>query len=164
MYIGDNLNTGNFYFIKNEYYKRFPHSGLMGNKDNDEAEVHGRPCFYCFEMDGYFWMVPISSKTEKYKAIYDKKKMRYKEYDGLRFGYVNGKYRAFLIQNVCPVSEEYIDCQYMIENNTVPVTINDKLSAEINGIVRKVIRLNKRGVKIVLTDINYILNELNKTK
>jgi len=51
-----------------------------------------------------------------------------------------------LIQNVCPVSEEFIDCQYMIENNTVPVTINDKLSAEINGIVRKVIRLNKRGV------------------
>lgn len=108
----------------------------MGNKDNDEAGVHGRPCFYCFEMDGYFWMVPISSKTEKY--------------------------RAFLIQNVCPVSEEYIDCQYMIENNTVPVTINDKLAAEINGIVRKVIRLNKRGVRIVLTNINHILNELNK--
>ena len=52
----------------------------------------------------------------------------------------------------------------MIENNTVPVTINDKLAAEINGIVRKVIRLNKRGVRIVLTNINHILNELNKTK
>ena len=38
----------------------------------------------------------------------------------------------------------------MIENNTVPVKINDKLSAEINGIVRKVIRLNKRGIRIVL--------------
>jgi hypothetical protein len=75
---------------------------------------------------------------------------------------VNGKYRAFLIQNVCPVIESYIDCQYMIENNTVPVTINDKLAAEINGIIRKVIRLNKRGIKIVLTDINYILKELNR--
>lgn len=59
----------------------------------------------------------------------------------------NGKYRAFLIQNVCPVSEEYIACQYMIENNTVPVTINDKLLAEINGIVRKVIRLNKKYLR-----------------
>ena len=38
LYIGDNLNTGNFYFIKDEYYKRFPNCGLMGNKDND-AEV-----------------------------------------------------------------------------------------------------------------------------
>ena len=50
----------------------------------------------------------------------------------------------------------------MIENNTVPVKINDKLSAEINGIVRKVIRLNERGIRIVLTDINNILNGLNK--
>ena len=89
MYIGDNLNTGNFYFIKDEYYKRFPNCGLMGNKGNDEAGAHGRPCFYCFEMDGYFWMVPISSKTEKHKALYDEKKKRYKRYDGLRFGYVN---------------------------------------------------------------------------
>lgn len=62
------------------------------------------------------------------------------------------------------MNEEFIDCQYMIENNTVPVTINDKLSSEINGIVRKVIRLNKRGVRIVLTNINHILNKLNKTK
>lgn len=164
MYIGDKLKNGNFYFIKDEYYKRFPNCGLIGNKDSDEAGAHGRPCFYCFEMEGYFWMVPISSKIEKYQALYKEKKKRYKEYDGLRFGYVNGKYRAFLIQNVCPVSKEYIDCQYMIENNTVPVTINNKLSAEINGIVRKVIRLNKKGIRIVLTNINYILEELVSLK
>ncbi len=157
------MNTGSFYFIKDEYYERFSNCGLMGNKGADEKGAHGRPCFYCFEADGYFWMVPISSKTEKYAALYEEKKKRYKEYDGLRFGYVNGKYRAFLIQNVCPVSKEYIDCQYMIENNTVPVTIHNKLSAEINRIVRKIIRLNKRGIKIVLTNINYILDELNKT-
>ena len=66
--------TKDFYFIKDEYYKRFPKCGLMGNKDSDEAGVHGRPCFYCFETDGYFWMVPISSKTEKYKALYEEKK------------------------------------------------------------------------------------------
>ena len=35
LYIGVNLNTGNF--IKDEYYKRFPNCGLMGNKDSDEA-------------------------------------------------------------------------------------------------------------------------------
>lgn len=34
-------------------------------------------------------MVPIPSKTEKYKELYDEKKKRYKEYDGLGFGYVN---------------------------------------------------------------------------
>ena len=40
LYIGDILNTGNFYFIKDEYYKKFPECGLMGNKDSDEAGVH----------------------------------------------------------------------------------------------------------------------------
>lgn len=50
----------------------------------------------------------------------------------------------------------------MIENNTVPLTINDGLAAEINGIVRKVVRLYKRGIKIVLTNISYIINELDK--
>jgi hypothetical protein len=52
----------------------------------------------------------------------------------------------------------------MIKNNTVPVKINDKLTAEINGIVKKVIRLNKRGIQIVLMDINHTLNSLNKPK
>ena len=156
------MKTGNFYFIKDDYYDRFPNCGLMGNKDADEVGEHGRPCFYCFEADGYFWMVPISSKIEKYTTLYEEKKKRYDEYDGLRFGYVNGQYRAFLIQNVCPVSKEYIDCQYMIENNSVPVTVNGKLASEINGIVRKVIRLNKKGIRIVLTNINYILDCLSK--
>lgn len=156
------MDTGSFYFIKDEYYERFSNCGLMENKDADEDGVHGRPCFYCFESDGYYWMVPISSKIEKYVAIYEEKKQRYPEYDGIRFGYVNGQYRAFLIQNVCPVSKEYIKCQYMIENNTVPVTINRKLSAEINGIIRKVIRLNKKGIKIVLTNINHILAGLDE--
>lgn len=91
------MNTGNFYFIEDEYYKRFPNCGLMGNKDSDEDGVHGRPCFYCFQMNEYFGMVSISSNTEKYKRIYEGKIKRYKEYDGLRFGYVNGQYRAFLI-------------------------------------------------------------------
>lgn len=37
LYIGDKLNTGNFYFIKDEYYNRFPNCGLMGNKDSREC-------------------------------------------------------------------------------------------------------------------------------
>lgn len=45
LYIGDKLKTGNFYFIKYEYYKRFPNCGLMGNKDSDEARVHGSGLF-----------------------------------------------------------------------------------------------------------------------
>ena len=56
MYIGDILNTGNFYFIKDEYYKRFPKCGLMGNKDSDEAGVHGDPVSIVLRwMDIFGW-------------------------------------------------------------------------------------------------------------
>ncbi len=39
------------------------------------------------------------------------------------------------------------------------VSAKKVLSTEINGIVRKVTRLNKRVFRIVLININYILNE-----
>ena len=133
----------------------------MGNKEEDSNGKHGRPCFYCFKAEDYFWMIPISSKVEKYQRLYDEKVIKYPNYDGIRFGYVNGQRRAFLLQNICPVTSKYIDCEYKIENNTQSVSINPNLSRELNGIARKIIRLYKRGTKIVLTDLDYILNELN---
>lgn len=156
--------TGNFYYINDEYYEKFDGCGLMGNKDEDEFGKHGRPCFYCFKQDGLYWMIPISSKVDKYKKLYDEKMERYNgNFDGIRFGYVNAKKRAFLIQNACPVVDKYIDSEYRIENNTRPVTIDTTLSKELNGIMRKVIRLYKnKGIKIILTDLDTILNGLKE--
>lgn len=156
------METGKFYYIKDNYYQRFSMCSLMGNKERDEYGKHGRPCFYCFQDEGYYWMIPISSKVDKYKKLYQEKIKRYPDYDGIRFGYVNGQYRAFLIQNACPVTPEYIESEYRIENNSVPVTINLDLASELNGLMRKVIRLYKKGIKIVITDLDYILNELSK--
>lgn len=156
------MESGKFYYITEEYYQRFPKCGLMGNKDSDESGRHGRPCFYCFQYEEYYWMIPISSKIDKYRTLYQEKIKRYPSYDGIRFGYVNGQYRAFLIQNACPVTPRYIDCVYCIENNSVPVTIDPSLASELNGLMRKVIRLYKKGIKIVITDLDYILNELSK--
>jgi hypothetical protein len=47
----------------------------------------------------------------KYKNIkqYLIKNKRYGSCDGIRFGFVNGKKHAFLIQNAFPVIEEFID-------------------------------------------------------
>lgn len=64
-----------------------------------------------------------------YEKLYNDKMQRYNShFDGIRFGYVNGKKRAFLIQNMCPVQAEYIDYEYRIENNTKVVRIDDKLA------------------------------------
>ncbi|MBQ2238426.1 MAG: hypothetical protein II321_03210 [Lachnospiraceae bacterium] len=154
--------TGNFYYINNDYYEKFQHCGLMGNKDEDEFGKHGRPCFYCFEQDGFYWMIPISSRIDKYKKLYTEKMERYNgKFDGIRFGFVNAQERAFLIQNACPVIDKYVESEYRIENDTRPVTIDKSLAKELNGIIRKVIRLyTSKGIKIILTDLDTILEGL----
>ena len=164
------LKSGRFYFLKDEFYNMFPNmfpnSGLIGNKDSDDEGEHRRPCFYCYENNGILWMVPISSKTEKYHKIYNEKVQKYKRnYDGIRFGYVNGKERAFLIQNICPTLPKYIEKQYCVQNGNKEVTINEELSNELNGIIRKVCRLYyQKKIKIVFTDLDTILDRLEKEK
>lgn len=154
------METGKFYFIANEYYVKFENCGLLGNKDIG-TEKHGRPCFYCFRTDTFCWMIPISSKVEKYEKLYKEKMKRYKgKFDGIRFGYVNGEKRAFLVQNLCPVTEQYVEKKYRINRDTVDVVIDPKLAKELNSIVKKVLRLYKQGIKIVMTDLDQILDGL----
>ena len=155
------MEENRFYFIKDEFYKRFQNCGLMANNPTDETGKHGRPCFYAKRIENIIWLIPISSKIEKYTRIYDEKISRYKKnYDGIIFGYVNGKKRAFLVQNIFPVTENYIDEMYMLNNSTIPATVNKKISEALKKSAEKVVRLNKQGIKISITNINKILEGL----
>ena len=151
--------SGCFYFIKDEFFSSLSECGLMINK----GKGHSRPCYYCFEYKGYYWMVPISSKVEKYKAIYEKKK-KYRRSDGIVFGYVNGEKRAFLIQNAFPITEDYIDKPYYVEKGTRLVKIKESLSKEINKKLKKVIQLEEKGISITFTDIKRIKEFLDKDR
>ena len=51
----------------------------MANKENGNK----RPCDFCFndlENEEIIWFVPISSKVEKYKSIYENKKKLEKKF------------------------------------------------------------------------------------
>ena len=150
------MTEGLFYFLTDEYYDRFPKSGLMKNKEADR----GRPCYYCFEYDNVSWMIPISSQIEKYQKIFNKKKQKYRNYYGIRFGYVLGKKRAFLLQNICPVTSEYIEGTYMNKVTNLPVTIDPAFAAEIERCAKQILVLHRKNISAVLTDINYILQNL----
>lgn len=154
--------SGHFYFIKDEFYDNLPDCGLMANKGYTIGENGGRPCHYCFIYDEFYWMIPVSSKISKYHRIYEEKVEKRGYCDTIRFGFINGKERAFLIQNCFPVTEEYIDEEYTIDKGKVVVTVHDSLSNELNKLVKKVIRLNKKGIRIVMTDIDKIIDYLEK--
>lgn len=112
------MQAGLFYFLVDDYFVDFPDSNLLRNKEMVGGKPHNRPCFYAFRNDSseIYWMIPISSKIEKYQKIYDKK-IRQKGFCGtIVFGQVLGYKTAFLIQNMCPTIPRYISGSYVDMN------------------------------------------------
>lgn len=69
------IEDGKFYFINDEFFNIFKDYGLMVNKENGNK----RPCYFCFkdrQNKEIVWFVPISTKYDKYKRIYDTKKLK----------------------------------------------------------------------------------------
>ena len=92
----------------------------MQNKETINGQAHDRPCFYAFkdETTGIYWMIPFSSQTSKYQRIYDAKIQKYKRCDTILFGDVLGHKKAFLIQNMCPIIDEYVKKNILIQRPT----------------------------------------------
>ena len=162
------METGKLYFVKNEFYERFKDCGLLENKEIVNGTLHGRPCCYMFCFDNkqkdIYWMIPISSKISKYKKEYQRSMEKYYMCDNISFGYILGEERAFLPQNLFPITEEYIDSVYIDKNTSLPITIPANLMAELNKKARKKIRYNQQGKKLGMSNITKIYNELMKEK
>lgn len=149
------MDTGKLYFIKDAFYEKFKGCGLLENKETVNGKPHGRPCCYLFQFEDsdLYWMIPISSKVEKYENTYKKSMDRYGMCDNISFGFVLGEKRAFLPQNLFPVTEKYIDHVYLDSNTNKPITIPRDLMAELNKKARKKIRYNRAGKVFGFTDI-----------
>ena len=158
------INVGCFYFIKDSFFDVIDDSELMQNKENGNK----RPCYYCFkskEYDSIIWFIPVSTKIDKYQKIYDKKLQKQiklgktPSIDTIVFGNVANTYSAFLIQNMFPVTEEYIESQY--KKNKLAIKLSNNLQNEIISKAIKVLNLYNHGMKnIVFPDIDRILGQL----
>jgi len=128
------VEIGKFYFLTDQYFVDFPDKDLQTNKEVVKGgKEHGRPCFYAIQdTDGIYWVIPISSQTDKYQRHYNDKVDRFGECITIHFGFVLGNRRAFLIQNMCPVSAEYIADVYLDKDTNVPVAITDNLAKELD--------------------------------
>lgn len=148
-----------FYFIKNEFIEKYGMKyKLMQNKENGIK----RPCYFCFKdkiEKEIIWFVPISKQYEKYKNIYEKKKEKiHREPLNFSFGIVKDEKAVFLIQNMFPTLEKYIEGKYQIRNNDV--TISAPLQKEIIKKAEDIIRLENRGIRIAFADLVEFQKEL----
>ena len=66
-----------FYIIKDKFFEDMSDPYFKGNK------TERRPHYYCFEdiNTGIYWMIPLSSRIEKYREIIEKKEKAKKPCD-----------------------------------------------------------------------------------
>ncbi|UTY38572.1 hypothetical protein NMU03_13100 [Allocoprobacillus halotolerans] len=154
------VQLGNLYFIKQSFFNLVQDNNLSINKPDDENGKHGRPAFCVIKIDqsNYYWVIPFSHQIEKYQKIYDKNIQKYGGCDTIEFGYVLGEKKALLLQNMFPVTEQYFEKVYIDKNTKKPIELSNKLKHNFNKIISL---YSRKGVKLIFTDINKILQTLN---
>lgn len=151
-----------FYIIKDRFFEDMPDPYLKGNKAGN------RPHYYCLEdtSTGIYWMIPLSSRIDKYRRIMEKKEKAGKPCDILHIVKLDdSRESAFLIQDMFPITEEYIEREYTISGNHLMLT-SEHTAREIEQKARKVMGMLKRGIKFTPTqpDVMAILEKLRERR
>ena len=145
---------------KEQFFEEMNEPYLKGN------EKENRPHYYCFEDEdtGIYWMIPLSSKIEKYRKIMEKREIKGKSCDILHILRLDDKRESvFLIQDMFPITEKYIEREYKIANNHLMLTSEQNVKA-IERKAKKVRGILKRGVKFMATqpDVARMLDKLKE--
>lgn len=151
-----------FYIIKDKFFEDMSEPYLKGNKAGN------RPHYYCVEdtTTGIYWMIPLSSRIDKYKKIVEKKEKAGRPCDIIHIVKLDdGRESAFLIQDMFPLTEEYIEREYTIAGNHLMLT-SEHVARTIEQKAKKVMGMLKRGVKFTPTqpDVMKILAKLKQEK
>ena len=167
------MEQGQFCFITDVFFTiHDKEHKLMRNRETIDGKEHGRPCFYAFEdkrNTSILWCVPVSSKIDKYTRIYNHKIAKQKEKgihkpkcNTIRFGEVMGAKKAFLIQNMFPVTKKYIEGIYINRLTQEAVRIPRNMERDIIFHADEVLKLVRSGNKhLVFSDIIKTYIDLN---
>lgn len=156
------VKEGFVYHIKDEYFDIVKDDTLMRNHENGKA----RPTYFCIkdkETD-ILWFIPMSSKVEKYQKIREAKIKKFGNCDTILIKKFLGKNTVFLLQNMFPTIEKYVDHVHIVNGEEARVinTITKEIEIKFN----KLMNLINKGKKVVFTniqkDFEIMLIELKK--
>lgn len=156
------MDLGHFYFLSDQYFVDFPDPLLMKNHETVGGVSHDRPCFYAFQdsSTGLYWMIPFSSHVAKYQGYYNAKVAKYGSCDTITFGEILGHKKAFLIQNMCPITPKYIKNEYIDQNTNTPVRVDGVFEAELLSKAKKVLALQRKGINLIFPNVLDIEKQL----
>ena len=106
----------------------------------------------------------MSSQIDKYEKIKEKIVEKYGKCNTIVIGKYRNRETAFLIQNMFPVIEKYIDHIDTVQGRTQAIA--KSIQMEIAENITTIFKLKKRGIKLIFPDVDRIeqilLNELHK--
>lgn len=125
---------------------------------------HSRPSYLAIKDEKILWFIPLSTKTEKYKSIIEKKEKKYGSCKTILIKKIAGREQAILIQNAFPTLEKYIKSRHTIDGKIIK--ISTAVEREIIDDFEYMLSLKSNGLNLFFTDIDYIkrlmLDELLK--
>lgn len=140
----EKIETSGLYIISDKFFIDYPNDKYMDNKSE------ARPHYYALQdNDGVFWMIPLSSKVEKYRAKIADTEAAHGKGSCFMFCIVpiHGKDRAVLVCDMFPVSSEYIlrpyeisGSPYVIRNKNIQKTIRTKAMRYLSMVKRGVLQ------------------------
>lgn len=144
------------YILKDTYFQKYDlQHKMMDNKHES------RPHYFAIELDSVLWMIPISSKVDKYKDKIQKIECNGRKCIYYHIGVIAGRECAFLIGDMIPVVQEHVLREYTISN--VHYVVRDEaLNRKITSKAKRFLLLARQGKIKPYTDILTIEKQLRK--
>ena len=140
------------YIIKDDFFKKYNDKYLKGNKKEN------RPHYCCFKdsyNDELFWVIPLSHQVNKYKKLMQQAQNKNQRCDKIHILKMAGGESVFLIQDMFPITDKYIEREYTL--NSIPFVIkNPDDIAELTKKSKRILRLIYRNVKYMPTQANVL--------
>ena len=139
--------AGHFYFVADSFFEKVQDPYLKIN-----YEYTYRPHYFPFidEKTGLLWLVPCSSKVEKFERIIAKKKEKHKPVDAIKIVTIFDNKTVLLFQDMFPIAEKYISNEYIKGGHAVRISDPD-IVAMLEKTAGKIVRMIRKGVKFTPT-------------
>lgn len=141
------ITIGNIYFIKDSFFEKVCDPYLKINYADTK-----RPHYFAFqdEATSLYWLVPCSSRVEKFERILENKREQHKPTDTIKIVKIQDKKTALLFQDMFPMIDSYIDGLYIRGGQVVRIA-DPRLISELEKTAHKVIKLIRKGVRFTPT-------------
>jgi hypothetical protein len=141
------ITLGKLYFVSDAFFKKVDDPFLKINYDETK-----RPHYFAVKdpVTELYWLVPCSSRVEKFETIIRTRRARGKPTDGIKLVTIQDKNTALLFQDMFPVAAHYIEAPYIRGGQAVRIA-DPKVIADLEKNAKKVLSLLRHGVRFTPT-------------